>query len=160
MTNKINPKHIAQKNRLIKIAKLFLVVGGIILVTGIYLVSNHEPFREYNVLSGTTKHTFVAIGIFSLFIAGNLLFFANAGAILRFKAQEMAPVGADTLNFLGKKAKPGIQEVAGAIASGFKQEKEDVPIDIRLSKLKDLLDKGLISQKEYEEKRVEILEDL
>ena len=160
MTNKINPKHIAQKNRLIKIAKLFLVVGGIILVTGIYLVSNHEPFSEDNVLSGTTKHTFVAIGIFSLFIAGNLLFFANTGAILRFKAQEMAPVGADTLNFLGEKAKPGIQEVAGAIASGVKQKKEDVPIDMRFSKLKDLFDKGLISQKEYEEKRTEILEDI
>lgn len=64
MTNKINPKHSAQKNRLIKIAKLFLVIGCTLLVTGIYLVSNHEPFSEDKILSGTTKHTFVAIGIF------------------------------------------------------------------------------------------------
>ena len=140
MTNKINPKHNTQKKRLIKIAKLFLVVGVVMLVMGIYLVSTHEPFSNDNVLSGSTKHSFVAIGIFSLFIAGNLLFFANAGAILRFKAQEVAPVGADTINYVGKKAKPGIQHIADAVASGMAGEnpdRENVPVDIITARLSE-----------------------
>lgn len=70
-----------------------------------------------------------------------MLFFANAGAILRFMAQEVVPVGVDTINYVGKKAKPGIQNIADAVASGIAEENpdgENVPVDIRLSKLKDL----------------------
>lgn len=69
------------------------------------------------------------------------MFFANAGAILRFMAQEVVPVGVDTINYVGKKAKPGIQNIADAVASGIAEENpdgENVPVDIRLSKLKDL----------------------
>ena len=43
---------------------------------------------------------------------------------------------------------------------GENQDSENIPVDIRLSKLKDLYDKRLITLDEYNEKREEILADI
>lgn len=66
-----------------------------------------------------------------------------AGAVARYQAQEIAPVGKDTFNYLAEGTQKGVATVAGAIAGGLRSAGTDVTaaaMKVRCSKCNALSD--------------------
>ena len=61
------------------------------------------------------------MGMPILFVGIVMCMFGFMGAIARYQAGEVAPVGKDTFNYLAEGTKDGVQTVATAVAAGLTQ---------------------------------------
>jgi hypothetical protein len=59
------------------------------------------------------------VGMPILFVGTAICMFAFLGALTRYQAAEVAPVGKDTFNYLAKSTKEGVQTVATAVGAGL-----------------------------------------
>ena len=110
--------------------------------------------------SGQPKYfwcTFVGMPL--SFVGMVLCKFAFMGSVARYAAGELAPVGADTFNYVAKETQEGVAEVSEAIFEG-KAQAEANNVEERLKKLADLRQAGLIDADDYEEQKDRILTEL
>jgi RNA polymerase subunit RPABC4/transcription elongation factor Spt4 len=101
--------------------ELFRVLGPIILGIGILLmiVGGVDFFRAYGGSEPPRLFWCFFVAIPLLFVGGVLSQFGYAGKVARYMAQEMAPVGKDTFNYMADGTKDGIQTVAAAVGKGL-----------------------------------------
>ena len=59
------------------------------------------------------------LGIPLLFVGGVMTQFGYMGKVARFMAQEMAPVGKDTFNYMADGTQEGVKTVAAAVGQGL-----------------------------------------
>jgi len=58
-------------------------------------------------------------GLPLLFVGGVLSSYGYMGKVIRYMAQETAPVGTDTFNYVAEGTREGVKAVAGAIGQGL-----------------------------------------
>jgi RNA polymerase subunit RPABC4/transcription elongation factor Spt4 len=102
---------------------LFRVLGPIILGLGALLIviSMIEFFSLFGSMQTPRFLWMPFLGIPMLFVGGVLSQFGYAGKVARFMAQEMAPVGKDTFNYMADGTQEGIKTVATAVGQGLGQ---------------------------------------
>ncbi len=117
MYKRYDPQHDQLRNTLRTIGPIVLVVGVIFAVIGIgnFFMSfgSFEPPRYF-------WCAFIGLPLVGLGVA--LTKFAYLGAITRYMANEVAPVGKDVTNYMAHGTKDAMREVAGAIGEGLRGE--------------------------------------
>jgi RNA polymerase subunit RPABC4/transcription elongation factor Spt4 len=100
---------------------LFRVLGPVILGLGILLIviAMVDFFSCFGSMREPRFIWMPFLGIPMLFVGGVLSQFGYAGKVARFMAQEMAPVGKDTFNYLADGTQEGIKTVAAAVGKGL-----------------------------------------
>jgi RNA polymerase subunit RPABC4/transcription elongation factor Spt4 len=100
---------------------LFRVLGPIILGLGALLIviSMIEFFSLFGSMQTPRFLWMPFLGIPMLFVGGVLSQFGYAGKVARYMAQEIAPVGKDTFNYMADGTQDGIQTVAAAVGKGL-----------------------------------------
>ena len=112
--NPIDPGHKGPLN-------LLRILGPVILGIGILLMV--ISMVEFFSLFGSSREPrFIwmpFLGIPLLFVGGVMTQFGYMGKVARFMAQEMAPVGKDTFNYVADGTQEGIKTVAAAVGQGL-----------------------------------------
>ena len=111
---KINPGHETARNFLRIVGPLVLAVGGIFMLVG--LGSFFSAFG-----GGGPPRLFWCsfVGMPLLFVGIVMTKLGFMGAIIRYQAGEVAPVGKDTFNYMAEGTKGGVRTVATAIGAGL-----------------------------------------
>jgi RNA polymerase subunit RPABC4/transcription elongation factor Spt4 len=114
--NRIDPGHKGPRD-------LFRVLGPIILglVILLIVISMVDFFSCFGSMRTPRFIWMPFLGIPMLFVGGVLSQFGYAGKVARYMAQEMAPVGKDTFNYMADGTKDGIKTVATAVGQGLAQ---------------------------------------
>ena len=111
---KINPGHTNVRNVLRIVGPLAVAVGGIFVLVGMgsffSALGSFEPPRYF---------WCVFVGMPIVFVGLVMCQFAFMGAIFRYQAGEVAPVGKDTFNYMAHGTQDGVQTVATAIGAGL-----------------------------------------
>jgi len=112
----INPGHNAVRDTL-------RIIGPIILLTalGFLIVGLVDFFRAFGGFGPPKLFWCVFVGILLLPMGGALTSYGYMGKVMRYMAQETAPVGKDTFNYLAQGTQEGIKTVAGAIGQGLRE---------------------------------------
>lgn len=111
---KINPKHGAIR-QVVRIAgPLAAGVGGLLMAIGF-----GSFFLSFG-SSGPPRFFWCAfLGMPILFVGAAMCMFGFMGALARFQAGEVAPVGKDTFNYLAEGTKGGVKTLATAVGAGL-----------------------------------------
>lgn len=105
----------------------FRVVGSVTALIGVvFLVVGMVNFFSVSSNDSATPDLFWCffVGIPVLFVGVAMSLFGYLGAIARYEATEVAPVAADTINYVGENAQPGIKAVAKAVTEGIIEAKK------------------------------------
>jgi RNA polymerase subunit RPABC4/transcription elongation factor Spt4 len=112
----INPQHMEIRS-LLRIAGPLAAGAGLCLVA-IGIGSFFAAFGS----DGPPRYFWCAfLGMPILFIGVSMCMFGFMGAVARYQAGEVAPVGRDTFNYLAEGTKDGVQTMATAVAAGLGQ---------------------------------------
>ena len=150
----MNPNHKKQRSVLRTIGPLVALVGLIFLAIG--MISFFTAFGSY----GPPKYFWCAfVGMPLTFIGLIICKFAFMGKIARYTANEIAPVGKDTFNYMAKGTQEGVEDISEAVYKGKSQAEAD-SIKERLSRLKELKNQGLISETDFKTQKDRILSEL
>ncbi|MBI9019579.1 MAG: zinc ribbon domain-containing protein [Phycisphaerae bacterium] len=126
MNNKrIDPDHEGSSSALKTIGPLMIVIGGIFAIIG--FVSFFSAFGG----GGPPRYFWCAfIGMPLIGIGTMICKFAYMGKIARFMADEIAPVGKDTFNYMAHGTKDSVRDLASAVGEGlgFKDASEEKSI--------------------------------
>lgn len=155
MKNRLNPNHEKQKKKLKRTAKILIFLGTVLFIAACVNIFTN-PFKN------EWLNFFWVLGPGIIFSGGFILFIANQGNIARYLSREVAPVAADTANFIVDETKGSIKTVSKSISEGLKEGvagEESLSIEEKITKLKSLYDKGLISYEEFQTTKKELLKD-
>jgi len=113
---KIDPQHVAARNKIRKAGIVLLVIGLVFTALGIssffLVILTNSPF-------GFILFLFVFIGTPLSFIGLILTLYGYAGRIARYTAAESAPVTKDVINYTADGTKEGVKTIASAIGEGL-----------------------------------------
>lgn len=99
------------------------VIGPVVLIIGLFLVGSGayeivagDPFKNEGLM-------FVRMfgGMPMIFVGLVLTGMGYGGALARYHANEMAPVGRDTVNYLVDGTKGSMKDVASAVVGGLRE---------------------------------------
>jgi ribosomal protein L40E len=93
---------------------LLVVAGGAFLIVGMV-----DFFRSFGTFEPPTLFWCCFVGIPMLGIGGALLKFGFMGAVTRYMANEVAPVGKDVVNYMVDGTEGSIRKVASAVGEGL-----------------------------------------
>jgi RNA polymerase subunit RPABC4/transcription elongation factor Spt4 len=112
----INPGHNAVRDTL-------RIVGPIIALAGLTLiiVGMADFFHSFGRFGPPRLFWCPFVGMPLLFVGLVLSSYGYMGKVLRYTAEETAPVGKDTFNYLAEETREGVQTVAGAIGQGLRE---------------------------------------
>ncbi len=113
----INPGHTQIRSVLRIAGPLFLVAA---LVTG--GIGLADFFSSMGTMEMPTKPYLLFIAMPLAFLGLTLTSAGFAGAVARYQAQEIAPVGKDTFNYMAEGTREGVATIAGAVAKGLRGE--------------------------------------
>jgi hypothetical protein len=126
---KINPKHGEIRQTLRIAGPIVAALGALLIATGVgsffLAFGGGGPPRFF-------WCTFLGMPI--LFVGTVMCMFGFMGAIARYQAGEVAPVGKDTFNYLAEGTKDGVQTVATAVAAGLTQGMAETGKTVRCPK--------------------------
>jgi hypothetical protein len=111
----IDPRREGRRGTLRLIGVLLMLAGGILTISK--MVSFFMSFGSHEPL-GRFRCAFVGlpIGFVGLVLAS----YGFMGAIARYSASEMVPVGTDTFNYVADGTKKSVQTVAAAVGEGLR----------------------------------------
>jgi hypothetical protein len=112
----IDPGHNSTRDTLRVVGPAVAVIGLIFLIVGIA-----DFFRAFGGFQPPKLFWCIFVGVPLLGAGAALSRFAYMGKVMRYMAQEMAPVGKDTFNYLADGTRDGIKTVAGAIGQGLRE---------------------------------------
>lgn len=111
---RINPGHASARSALRVAGPMTFAVGGAFMLVG--LVSFFSAFSG----QGPPRLFWCCfVGMPLIAIGGMMTKFGFLGAITRYHAGEIAPVGKDTFNYLADETRTGVRTVATAIGTGL-----------------------------------------
>lgn len=152
--NSINPNHTQQRGVLRAVGPLVLFVGLIFMAIG--MVSFFSAIGSFD----PPKYIWSCfVGMPISFVGLVLTKFAYMGKVARYTAQELAPVGKDTFNYIASGTKEGVADVSEAVFRG-KAASFDNSIETRIQKLAKLRDSGIINEEDFEEQKDRILNEV
>lgn len=98
------------------------IVGPIIALVGLafVIVGAVDFFRAFGGDGPPRLFWCGFVGMPLLFVGGVLSSYGYMGKMIRYQAQEMAPVAKDTFNYVADGTQEGIKAVAGAIGEGLR----------------------------------------
>jgi RNA polymerase subunit RPABC4/transcription elongation factor Spt4 len=114
---KINPKHSEIRQVLRILGPLAAAVGLLLIATGF-----GSFFMSFGTFEPPRYFWCAFLGMPLLFLGIAMSQFGFLGAVARYQARELAPVGKDTFNYLAEGTKDGVQTIASAVAAGFAQD--------------------------------------
>ena len=136
------------------IGPMMTAVGFIFLAIG--MISFFTAFASF----GPPKYFWCAfVGMPLTFIGLVTCKFAYMGKIARYSANELAPVGKDTFNYMAKGTQEGVEDISEAIFKGKSQADSD-SIKERLNRLNELKSQGLIDDVDFAAQKDRILSEL
>ncbi len=113
-----------RRNRQHKQTRDFLrVIGPLVLGTGVVfaLIGFGSFFNAFASFSGPPQYFWCAFVGLPLIVVGTAVTkFAYMGAVTRYIANEVSPVGTDVINTVARDTKGSLREVAAAISSGLR----------------------------------------
>ena len=113
---KINPKH-REIRQVLRIAGPLAAGLGLLLIA----IGFGSFFMSFGG-GGPPRFFWCAfLGMPILFVGTAMCMFGFMGAVARYQAGEVAPVGKDTFNYLAEGTKGGVQTVAAAVGAGLAQ---------------------------------------
>lgn len=111
---KIDPRHSRSRRFLRVVGPLTALTGALFVVVG--LVSTFSAIGG----EGWPRYFWcLFVGVPLGFVGLVMTMFGFAGAVARYGAAEVAPVGKDTFNYLAKGTAGGVKAVAGAVGAGL-----------------------------------------
>ncbi len=111
----IDPKH-EQTRRILRLIGIPLLILGVALVV-IGIVSF---FRAFGGMEPPRHFWCAFLGMPILFVGGVLTSYGFMGSVMRYSAQETAPVGKDTFNYLAEGTKDSVKTLASAVGEGLR----------------------------------------
>ncbi|MGD0655808.1 MAG: hypothetical protein ABSA16_15830 [Thermoguttaceae bacterium] len=119
MPNEIDPQHSDTRDFLRVLGPLVAGVGLIFTIIGIG--NFFASFYSFGPGSfGLPRYFWCAfIGLPLLAVGGSICKFAFMGAVTRYIADEVAPVGKDVVNYMVDGTKDSIRDVAAAVSEGI-----------------------------------------
>lgn len=116
MSPSMDPNHSGARNVLRVIGPTIALVGlGFMIVGFLDLVNTMRTSEP------PYKFWCFFVGMPLLFVGFVLSKFAFLGAVSRYTANEVAPVGKDVVNYMARGTKDAIRDVAGAIGTGLRE---------------------------------------
>jgi len=114
MSQLIEPQHKEIRTLLRVIGPCILLVGLIFTIIG--FASSLSSFGSF----GPPRYFWcVFIGMPLIFIGSVICMYAFMGALSRYTANEMTPVGKDVVNYMAEGTKDAIRDVAAAVSEGL-----------------------------------------
>jgi hypothetical protein len=115
MRREIDPGHEETQGCLRTIGPVMVVVG--LILTAIGLVSFFSAFGSF---SPPRYFRCALIGLPMTGIGLSICKFGFMGAVTRYVAGEVAPVGKDTINYMADGTKEAVRDVAATVADGIR----------------------------------------
>ena len=113
---RINPNHRQTRSTLRMMGPVICGIGLILTIIGI-----GNFFASFGSFEPPRYFWCAFIGLPLMAVGGKLSLFGYMGAITRYQAGEMAPVGKDTFNYLADGTKGGVKTMASAVGAGLSE---------------------------------------
>ena len=110
----INPGHTDTRSLLRIIGPSILAIGLMFVAVGL-----GSFFSSFGTFEPPRYFWCCFIGMPAIAVGLAISRFAFLGAVSRYVAGEVAPVGRDTFNYMATGTKEGVRDLAGAISEGF-----------------------------------------
>lgn len=114
--SQIDPGHNSVRNTL-RVAGPVVAMAGL----GFMIVGFADFFRAFGGSGEPRLFWCLFVGMPLLFVGLVLSSYGYMGKVLRYTAEEMAPAGKDTFNYMAEGTREGIKTVAGAIGQGLRE---------------------------------------
>jgi hypothetical protein len=114
--NQIDPRHNSVRDTLRFAGPVVTVIG-----LGFIIVGFADFFRAFGGSGEPRLFWCVFVGMPLLGVGGVLSSYGFMGKVLRYVAEETAPAGKDTFNYLANGTREGVKAVAGAIGQGLRE---------------------------------------
>jgi len=115
---RIDPGHNSLRNALRVIGPVMALTGLVFLIVGLA-----DFFRAFGGMEPPRLFWCAFLGILLVPVGGMLTSYGYLGRVMRYVAEETAPVGKDTFNYLAEGTREGVQAVAGAIGQGLREDR-------------------------------------
>jgi hypothetical protein len=115
MPKHIDPGHQGTRNVLRVVGPLVAGAGLILTIIGV-----GSFFSSFGTFEPPRYFWCAFVGLPLLGVGLGICKFAYLGSITRYMANEVAPVGKDTFNYMARGTKDAVRDVAGAIGEGFR----------------------------------------
>ncbi|MCM2371444.1 zinc ribbon domain-containing protein [Aporhodopirellula aestuarii] len=112
----INPGHTQVRRILPRLGPVILVIGILFTIVGL-----GSFFSSFGSFSPPRYFWCGFIGLPMIFVGAVMTQVGFVGAIARYHAGEIAPVGKDTFNYMAEGTKDGVKTVASAFAAGLSE---------------------------------------
>ena len=120
---RINPGHSGTRSLLRIIGPSVLVIGLMFMVVGL-----GSFFSSFGTFEPPRYFWCCLVGMPMIAVGMAISRFAFLGAVSRYVAGEVAPVGKDTFNYMATGTKDGVRAIAGAISEGL-SGRDDQPVE-------------------------------
>ncbi|MBN1845412.1 MAG: zinc ribbon domain-containing protein [Sedimentisphaerales bacterium] len=119
--DQIDPGHRGSRGVLRVLGPVLMVGGLVLLVVGFGSVLGRiAGFGDSARAFGPPRHIWcIFVGMPIFFVGMVLTKFGYLGRVSRYLAQEIAPVGKDTFNYLAEGTRDGVETIAGAVGKGL-----------------------------------------
>lgn len=113
MSELLDPKHKAIRDTLRLVGPIVVAVGALFIAVAMVSFFSAGPFER-------PRYFWCAfVGMPLLFVGIVISKFAFLGAVSRYTAGEVAPVGKDVANYMVASTKDSIRDIAAAVGEGF-----------------------------------------
>ncbi|MBB3206396.1 RNA polymerase subunit RPABC4/transcription elongation factor Spt4 [Rhodopirellula rubra] len=113
---KINPGHTQVRGVLRVVGPLILLVGILFTIVGL-----GSFFSSFGGFEPPRYFWCGFVGLPLMFVGAVMTQVAYVGAIARYHAGEIAPVGKDTFNYMAEGTQGGVKTMASALAAGLSE---------------------------------------
>lgn len=114
MPHQIDPLHTQTRNFLRIVGAAAIIVGVIFAVIGI-----GSFFSSFGSFEPPRYFWCAFVGLPLIALGGAICKFAFMGAVSRYMANEVAPVGKDVVNYMAEGTKGAVRDVAAAVGEGL-----------------------------------------
>ncbi len=121
---RINPGHTQIRRTLRVVGPITVAVGVLFMIVGL-----GSFFSSFGTFEPPRYFWCCFVGIPLIAVGGMMCQFGFMGAVVRYQAGEIAPVGKDTFNYMAEGTKGGLKTVATAVAAGLSEGMSGKTID-------------------------------
>lgn len=110
----IDPNHLQTRGMLRMVGPIVAGVGALFLAVGLV-----DFFSSMDRMQGPSLFWCNFVGLPLLFVGGSMCMFGFMGAIARYQAEEISPVGKDLFNDMAEGTQTGVRTTAAALGEGL-----------------------------------------